>query len=61
MRASKRKRMTLSAGSGIQASHAPLGHTRTGIPLIVSFASPVPIDPIRKLESRARTTASGAG
>jgi len=44
-----------------QASQAPLGQTRTGWPLIVSCAWPVPVDPKRKLESRASTTASGPG
>src|SRR5688572_7079278 len=53
--------MRLSAGSGIQASQAPLGQTFTGYELMVSVASPVPTDPSRKLESFARTTASEAG
>jgi hypothetical protein len=54
-------RIRLSGGSETQASQAPLGHTRTVCPLIVTLATPVPAEPKMKLESRAETTASGWG
>jgi hypothetical protein len=43
--ATRRNRATLSGGSATHAIHAPLGHTRTGAPSIVSVASPVPTEP----------------
>jgi hypothetical protein len=53
--------ITLSGGNASQASHAPFGHTRTGIPLIVTAISLLATDPRIKLESRSRTRSSGAG
>src|SRR6185503_1704143 len=61
VRATRRNCITESGGNPTQASHAPLGHTWTGAPLIVRSASPAPTEPSRKLESRASITEPAVG
>ena len=51
----------LSTGKATHPIQAPLGHTRTGAPLTVTAASPLPALPKMKLESRASTTSPGEG
>lgn len=53
--------MTVSGGNGSQANHAPLGQTRTGVPLIVSRTAALDTEPNRKLESWTRTRSVAAG
>ena len=61
VRATMSNCITLSGGKAIQPIHAPLGQTRTGAPLMVTIASPLPALPKMKLESRASTTSPGEG
>src|SRR5574338_1327774 len=55
------KRIRESPGNGTHGIHAPFGQTRTGSPLTVSEVRPFPVEPKRKLESRASTTLPSAG
>jgi len=62
LRASRWKIATESSGSGSQARKAPSGATGICVPSMVSVARPLPVEPNRKVLSRApRGGPSGGG